>query len=84
MIYGESYGYFIDEKGDSLFVDVSGQVLPSNKAGYDLEFKDPFVITGGSGRFAGATGSGMSDSYVNNTTQRTDHVWTGTITLKKQ
>jgi len=51
--------------------------------GYDLEFMDPFEITGGTGQFEGATGSGMTESYVNMTTGITDHVWTGKITIKK-
>lgn len=50
---------------------------------YDLEFQDTFIITGGTGQFEGATGTLTTDSYVNMTTQQTDHVWSGTITVKK-
>ena len=81
--YTNSESSFIDANGDELFLDVNGQVMPTTEAGYDLEFKDPFTITGGTGRYEGASGSGMTESYVNSTTQRTDHVWTGTITLKR-
>ena len=81
--YGDSEASFVAENGDELFLDVSGQVVPSTEPGYDLEFKDPFTIIGGTGRFEGATGSGMTNSFVSNATQRTDHVWKGTITLKK-
>lgn len=81
--YVNSESSFIDSNGDELFLDVNGQVLPTTAAGYDLEFKDPFTIIGGTGRFEGATGSGMTNSFVNSTTQRTDHVWSGTITLKR-
>lgn len=81
--YVNSESSFVDDNGDELFIDINGQVLPTSEPGYDLEFKDPFSIIGGTGRFEGATGSGMTNSFVNSTTQRTDHVWTGTITLKK-
>ncbi len=81
--YGNSEASFIDDNGDELFLDVSGQVVPSTQPGYDLEFKDPFTIIGGTGRFEGATGSGTTESYVNGTTNRTDHIWSGTIRLKK-
>lgn len=81
--YGNSEASFVAENGDELFLDVSGQVVPTTEPGYDLEFKDPFTIIGGTGRFEGASGSGMTSSFVSNATQRTDHVWKGTITLKK-
>lgn len=80
--YVNSESSFIDANGDELFIDVNGQVVPTTEPGYDLEFKDPFTITGGTGRFEGASGSGMTNSFVNSTTQRTDHVWNGTITIK--
>jgi hypothetical protein len=72
----------ITDDGDALFLTDGGQVLPSTKPGYDLEFQDSFTIIGGTGQFEGATGSGMTESYVNMTTNRTDHVWRGMITLK--
>ncbi len=81
--YENAQGSFVAKNGDELFISGGGQVLPSDEPGYDLEFKDPFTITGGTGQFAGASGSGMTASYVNMTTGQTDHVWTGTITLIK-
>ena len=81
--YSNSMSSFLASNGDELFLDYGGQVVPTTKAGYDLEFKDPFTITGGTGRFEDATGSGTTDSYVNMTTGRTDHIWNGTIRLKK-
>lgn len=81
--YGNTEASFVAADGDELFLDVSGQVVPTTEPGYDLEFKDPFTIIGGTGRFEGASGSGATESYVNMTTGRTDHVWKGTITLKK-
>jgi hypothetical protein len=81
--YENVQGSFVAENGDEIFVTGYGQVLPSTEPGYDLEFQDPFEIIGGTGKFAGATGSGTTNSFVNLTTQQTDHVWTGTITILK-
>lgn len=81
--YSEVEGYFEAANGDLLFIGLSGigEIYLSNNPGYDLEFSDDFTIEGGTGRFEGATGEMTSSSYVNLSTQRTDHVWTGTITL---
>ena len=49
-------------------------------------FKDPFEITGGTGRFEGATGGGMTNDYNfvgKDGIVHTSHHWQGTITLKK-
>lgn len=81
--YENGQGSFLAENGEGIFFSGGGQVLPSNEPGYDLEFMDSFTITGGTGRFEGATGSLTTNSFVNLTTQQTDHTWTGTITLTK-
>ena len=81
--YDNVQGSFVAENGDEIFITGEGQVVPTEKEGYDLEFMDPFEITGGTGRFAGATGSGMTESYVNMTTGQTDHLWKGMITVRK-
>jgi len=78
--YENVQGSFVAGNGDELFITGGGQVVPTNKEGYDLEFKDPFTIIGGTGQFENATGNGLTESYVNMTTGRTDHIWTGTIT----
>jgi hypothetical protein len=79
--YDNVKGSFVGNNGDSIEFNGFGQVLPSEKEGYDLEFHDTFTITGGTGRFAGASGELVSDSFVKQETQRTDHVWSGTIML---
>lgn len=81
--YVDTEGSFVGANGDEIFFTGGGQVVPTQEPGYDLEFKDPFTITGGMGRFLGATGTMTTNSYVNQTTGQTDHVWTGTITLGK-
>ncbi len=79
--YDNGVGSFIGENGDEIHFVGSGQVFPSDHPDYDLEFQDTFIITGGKGRFEDASGTLVSDSYVKNETQRTDHIWTGKITL---
>ena len=79
--YDNGVGSFIGENGDEIYFEGSGQVRPSDHPDYDLEFQDSFTITGGKGRFEGASGTLVTDSYVKNETQRTDHIWTGKITL---
>ena len=81
--YENVQGSLVAENGDEMFITGEGQVVPTEKEGYDLEFMDPFTITGGTGQFEGASGSGMTESYVNMTTGQTDHVWTGKLTVKK-
>lgn len=81
--YVNGNGSFVDANGDEIQFIISGQVKPSTNPDYDLEFQDPFTITGGTGRYEGATGSGTTNSFVKHATQRTDHVWSGTVTLKK-
>ena len=81
--YINAQGSFVASNGDEIFFSGSGQVLPSTKPGYDLEFFDDIEINGGTGKFVRAKGNLTTESYVNQTTQQTDHVWTGTITLMK-
>lgn len=81
--YDNVQGSFLAANGDEIFISGGGQVLPSDEPGYDLEFMDPFEITGGTGKFKDATGGGMTNSFVNMTTHQTDHVWTGTIRVMR-
>ncbi|MCK5401928.1 MAG: hypothetical protein KAJ28_09875 [Flavobacteriaceae bacterium] len=79
--------YFEDENGDRLYVYVEGFVLPGRVPGMpnfaNSYFKDPFVITGGTGRFEGATGSGMTNDYNSSKDPFSHHHWKGKITLLK-
>jgi len=85
---GHIIAYFEDENGDRLNVEVAGFVLggrvpgmPSFATSY---FKDPFEIIGGTGRFEGATGSGMTNDYNSSKDPYSHHHWTGKITLVKE
>ncbi len=79
--------YFEDENGDRLYVYVKGFVLTGRIPGmpsYAIEyFKDPFEIIGGTGRFEGATGEGMTNDYNSSKDPYSHHHWKGKITLPK-
>jgi len=79
-------GRFVTANGDELWFTVTdGQVFPSSELDppYFAYFRDPFVFTGGTGRFEGATGGGYTDSYVVDGGFHTDHEWTGEVTLRR-
>lgn len=82
--YIDGEGTFFMENGDELYFTIEGQVLPSDHPQYDFEFHDPFVFTGGTGEFAGASGSGVTKSLVNlleGGGDLTDHKWKGKLVL---
>lgn len=86
--YGDTFAYIVAANGDSLFVSIAGAVVstpledhPEYVVSY---FRDPFEILGGTGRFEGASGGGMSDDYNHvDYPGNSFHQWEGTITLKK-
>lgn len=87
--YNNGKGTFIAANGDKLNITISGLVKPHNNPNdkYELEFQDPFSFVGGTGRFADAEGSGMTNSLVDlleGGGDRTDHEWTGTIKVAKK
>jgi hypothetical protein len=79
--YDNGVGMIVAANGDELYLSVAGAVLPTDRAGYDFEFQDPFTFTGGTGRFEDAGGQGTTDSYVIQAEDRTDHAWTGWLTF---
>lgn len=98
--YRAGEGVFVAANGDELYfnippTDVIGQIYQVfDDPLYELWFGDAFEFTGGTGRFAGATGSGTTDSWVNLidggwsnfpdgfiAEHQTDHVFTGTLTF---
>ncbi|MBT8287180.1 MAG: hypothetical protein HKN00_05900 [Flavobacteriaceae bacterium] len=87
--YPEDYieGYFEDENGDRLFVEVAGFVIPGRLPGMPnfavSYFKDPWVIIGGTGRFEGATGYGMTNDYNSAKDPYSHHNWKGRIILQE-
>ena len=81
MPYWDGEGILTAANGDELHIAIAGAVVPSTDPEFDLEFSDPFQITGGTGRFAGASGEGVTSSFVifPGSPSRTTHVWTGTL-----
>lgn len=97
--YKNGTGSFIAANGDELYVQIPsegeiGHVMfipeghPLFGSEYEAYFEDPFSIIGGTGRFEGATGEGMTSSFVDLFNDegfipehRTDHNWTGTLTF---
>jgi hypothetical protein len=68
----------IAANGDSIFVESTGQGNPI--AGTDFSFiVEKYVITGGTGRFAGASGSFTSERLLNRATGVSVGSFTGTI-----
>jgi hypothetical protein len=61
--------------GDTIFGTFSGQTVPTDSPNV-IRFDDPGVITGGTGRFAGAGGSFAGSGLANMATGE----YTGTIT----
>jgi hypothetical protein len=87
-VNGKYFDYIVAANGDSLYIHIpAGRVIkgrlpymPSNVIEY---WKDPFEILGGSGRFYGATGGGMTDDYNSSLDYFSHHNWVGTITMMK-
>lgn len=84
--YGNSDAYIVAANGDMLFVSVEGTVYPGRLDDHPEHvvsyWRDPFVITGGTGRFEGATGGGMTDDYNSSEDTNSHHHWEGTISLQ--
>ena len=92
--YKNGEGSFVAANGDELYFVVPsfgaiGHVILFEDPYYEAYFQDPFTFTGGTGRFEGASGGGMTDSKVNLfddegnfiAEHQTDHIWTGTLIL---
>ncbi len=80
--------YFVAANGDSLFLLGQGQVkdgrLDHHPEDVTSYFTDPWEILGGTGRFEGASGHGMTDDYNRSSyPDNSFHHWTGEITLIK-
>lgn len=80
--YYKGTATFTFSNGDKLFGKISGAVLPTDKPGYDAEFMDPMVFTGGTGRFEDAKGGGLTNSFVT-LGDGTEHEFSGVLVLPK-
>ncbi len=81
-------GYLTASNGDRLDVVISGRVITGRSYGHPnfvtSYWRDPFTITGGTGRFKEARGCGFSDDYNSSLDPYSHHRWKGTITLVKR
>lgn len=85
--YGPTDSYMINTSGDTLIVSCSGKVVPGKLVDHPEHvtsyWKDPFKILGGTGKFEGATGKGMTNDYNSSLDPNSHHNWEGEITLLK-
>jgi hypothetical protein len=83
--FGPSEEPLIAANGDELWVaSSSGEVVPSDHPDVDFEFTIQFEITGGTGRFEGASGGGVQHGFVDQQASRTQHQWSGTLSLPRE
>ena len=85
--YGNSYAYMLSAENDTLLIDVSGRVIegrlddhPEYVTSY---WRDSIRFIGGTGKYEGATGKGITDDYNSSQDNNSHHSWKGTITLAK-
>ena len=77
---GTGPAHFVAANGDSLFTEVTGQASPT--ADPDISFiVETHTITGGTGRFAGATGSFTLERLISLATGVTSGSFDGTIVI---
>jgi hypothetical protein len=83
--YGPAVFYLIADLGDTLYVSGQGRVVEGrseNHPSYVTSYwRDPFVISGGTGRFKGASGGGMTDDYTTSIDNNAHYHWKGIIKL---
>ena len=72
--------HFVTADGDSLFAEGSGVGVPTETPGVN-RIMEEYTITGGTGRFAGATGSFTVERLINLATGVTDGTIEGKIVL---
>ena len=71
---------YVAANGDSLFAEGSGQATPTDNPTV-FNVTETYTITGGTGRFAGATGSFTEERQVNIETGVTSGTISGNIVL---
>ena len=85
--YGNTDAFMVDENNDTLFITCAGQVIQGKMEGHPelvtSYWKDEFKILGGTGKYEGATGKGMTDDYNSSEDPNSHHTWKGTITLNE-
>ncbi len=87
-MYAGSSAVLVAANGDKLFLNLEGGTVIIGRTDDHPEyvtdyFRDIVTITGGTGRFEGATGELQMDDFDTNIDEYSHHHWTGTITLVK-
>ena len=75
---GTGPAHFVAANGDSLFTEVTGQANPTGDPDFSF-IVETHTITGGTGRFAGATGSFTVERLISLATGITSGSFDGTI-----
>ncbi len=85
--YGNCYAYMVSTNKDTLLIDISGRVIegrlddhPEYVTSY---WRDSIRFIGGTGKYKGATGKGITDDYNSSEDTNSHHNWKGTITFNK-
>jgi hypothetical protein len=78
----DGIGVWTAANGDSIFLNYSGMYPPSNTPDLIL-FQKAIAITGGTGRFAGASGSGILNGVVDLVKKQITMTFEGKITAPK-
>jgi hypothetical protein len=79
-ITGNGTGHFVAANGDSLYTIGTGQATPTDEPNV-FHVVENMIITGGTGRFAGASGNITTDRIVDLTTGITSGTISGNIVL---
>ena len=79
-ITGTGTGHFVAANGDSLYTVGTGQATPTDEPDV-FRVIENMIITGGTGRFAGASGNFTTDRIVDLTTGITSGTINGNIVL---
>ncbi|MBE0544779.1 MAG: hypothetical protein IH623_25860 [Verrucomicrobia bacterium] len=79
---GSGFADFIAANGDSLFTEVTGQASPTDNTDF-LIIVETYTVTGGTGRFAGATGSFTVKRLLDTVTKVSVGSFDGTIMFAK-
>ena len=74
---------FTAANGDRLFTEVAGSLGPKTSPGFNHVVEEQTIV-GGTGRFAGASGSFTLDRLINLTTEVSVGTVDGTIVLRKK
>jgi hypothetical protein len=79
----DGHGVFTGANGDAICIQWAGTARPTDKAGV-YAFAGGFTITGGKGRFTGASGHGIMNSTVNFNNFEVNQVWEGQVAVLRK